>query len=143
MGLREGERLRPGGANVSAQAKFSWMTDDQLASLMSRTANKLAKWRGVFAGWQLGTRLKGDPESDAVRDHREVTLLLRAEVNALTGLLIKKGVFAAREYTEQSIEEMRHLDRQYEEKFPGISTDQDGIHYKLPECAETMRGWKP
>lgn len=45
--------------------------------------NKLAKWRSVFAGWQLGTRLKEDPECQAVKDHREVTILLRAEVSAL------------------------------------------------------------
>lgn len=48
--------------------------------------NRLAKWRTVFAGWQLGTRARGDPESDAVRDHREATIMLRAEVNALTAL---------------------------------------------------------
>lgn len=33
--------------------------------------NVVCKWRSLFAGWQLGTRPKGDPESDAVRDHRE------------------------------------------------------------------------
>jgi hypothetical protein len=38
--------------------------------------NRLCKWRAIFAGWQLGTRAKGDPESDAVRDHREVTILI-------------------------------------------------------------------
>jgi hypothetical protein len=37
---------------------------------------RLAKWRTLFAGWQLGTRPKGEPESDAVRDHREATLML-------------------------------------------------------------------
>jgi len=40
--------------------------------------NVLAKWRAHFSGWQLGTRPKGDPEGDAVRDHREATILLRA-----------------------------------------------------------------
>mgnify|MGYP001587156880 CR=1 FL=1 len=40
--------------------------------------NRLTKWRTLFTGWQLGTRAKGDPEGDAVRDHREVTILLRA-----------------------------------------------------------------
>jgi hypothetical protein len=34
-----------------------------------KALQKLAKWRLIFAGWQLGTRLKGDPECDAVRDH--------------------------------------------------------------------------
>ena len=46
-------------------------------STMMRMFNRLCKWRTVLTGWQLGTRAKGDPEGDAVRDHREVTLLLR------------------------------------------------------------------
>lgn len=51
-----------------------------------RRLEKLGKWRSLFAGWQLGTRLDNDPECQAVRDHREVTMLLRTEVNA-AGLL--------------------------------------------------------
>ena len=66
---------------------------EELAQACSRAMNRLAKWRSVFAGWQLGTRQIGDPESDAVRDHREVTLLLRAEQSALVLLLIEKGIF--------------------------------------------------
>ena len=54
--------------------------------------NRVAKWRTLFAGWQLGTRPKGDPESDAVRDHREITILLRVEQSAIIGLLIRKGI---------------------------------------------------
>lgn len=34
--------------------------------------NILTKWRVLFTGWQLGTRPKGDPEGDAVREHREL-----------------------------------------------------------------------
>lgn len=55
--------------------------------------NKLTKWRMVFAGWQLGTRPKGDPECDAVRDHREATMIQRVEISALSRLLIKKRHF--------------------------------------------------
>jgi hypothetical protein len=58
-----------------------------------RALNILTKWRTIFAGWQLGTRPKGDPECDAVRDHRELSMILRAEVTAFTGLLREKGVF--------------------------------------------------
>ena len=45
-----------------------------LAQRCYEACNRLTKWRSVFAGWQLGTRAKGDPECDAVRDHREVTI---------------------------------------------------------------------
>ncbi len=57
-----------------------------------RALNRLAKWRNHFAGWQLGTRMRGDAEYEAVRDHREVTILLRAEQSAMAGLLLRKGV---------------------------------------------------
>lgn len=59
---------------------------------------RLGKWRTLLTGWQLGTRPAGDPESDAVRDHREATLLLRAETNAIGGLLISKGLVTADEF---------------------------------------------
>lgn len=106
-------------------------------------ANKLAKWRNVFAGWQLGTRLKTDPESQAVRDHREVTILLRAEVSALTRLLIEECGISLERLNVAMADEFEQLDRDYERRFPGITTDHNGVHYSLPEATETMKGWLP
>lgn len=125
------------------QEALAQRSDDQVAAIASRITNRLAKWRSVFAGWQLGTRVKGDPESDAVRNHREATILLRAEVNALTCCLIEAGVITSRSFTEQLILECEHLDEQYAKFFPGISAHDHGIDYKLPEAAETMKGWLP
>jgi len=79
---------------------------------MSETDRRLqilGKWRSLFAGWQLGTRSTTDPECQAVKDHREVTILLRAEVNALTGLLIEKGVFTGEEFDIQLGDEAKAL----------------------------------
>lgn len=118
---------------------------EELSERSYRAINKLAKWRSVFAGWQLGTRSRADGETRAVKDHREVTMLLRAEVNALTGLLIRKGVFTAEEFTEQLIAEAIHLDAEYEKRFPGFSTEMDeatgdeGVHMEMPLAGETMR----
>ncbi len=89
---------------------------------------RLAKWRTIFTGWQLGTRPKGDPEADAVRDHREVTIILRAEVTALTGLLIEKGVFSADEYAAALDAEAILLSQDYEKRFPGVTAADDGLH---------------
>ncbi len=100
--------------------------------------NKLAKWRSVFASWQLGTRSSADGESRAVRDHREVTILMRAENSALAGLLIRKGIFTQEEFEQQVGEEAEALDEAYESKFPGFTTSQDGVHMKLPEAGQTM-----
>ena len=104
---------------------------------------KLAKWRQVFAGWQLGTRLKGDPECEAVRDHREVTMFLRAEVNALTRILLERKVIAPENLARIMAEEAAALDAQYEKKFPGMKSTPTGIDYQLPLAAETMKGWRP
>lgn len=84
----------------------------------------------------------GDPESDAVRDHREVTILLRAEVNALTALLIAKGVFSLEQIDAQLRNEAELLSRQYEERFPGFKATDAGLQLDA-RAVETMKGWKP
>lgn len=104
---------------------------------------RLGKWRTVFTGWQLGTRAKGDPEADAVRDHRDATMMLRAEVSAMSQLLVGKRVFTAEEYTEQVHEEARRLCRLYERKFPGFEATDDGLTIDPAIAADTTAGWKP
>lgn len=104
---------------------------------------RLGKWRMVFCGWQLGTRPKGDPEGDAVRDHRELSMALRADVNALTQMLISKGVFSAEEYTAQLQQECEHLCREYERRFPGFKAADNGMVMQLEIVKDTMAGWRP
>lgn len=104
--------------------------------------NILAKWRTLFAGWQLGTRAKGDPESDAVSDHREVTLMLRAEVSTLVTLLQEKGVFTRLEWFEALELEARTLSKDYENRFPGVRASEHGLTIDKRALA-WMKGWKP
>jgi hypothetical protein len=118
------------------------MNKNDLAQRCYDACNKLTKWRNVFAGWQLGTRLKGDPECDAVRDHREVTILLRAEYSALTKLLLDAKVFTEAEFQQAMIDECAALERDYERKFPGIRAVEDGLQYDR-RATETMKGWRP
>ena len=103
---------------------------------------RLGKWRTVFAGWQLGTRAKGDPECDAVRDHREVTMMLRAEVNALTGILAEKGIFTAEDFTNRMHDECRYLCNEYERRFPGCKATDYGLELKPEIWKDTTAGWK-
>lgn len=110
---------------------------------LDQALQKLAKWRSVFAGWQLGTRMADDPECQAVKDHREATLIMRVEVNALTALLVSKGVFSVEELSNQIREEAIELDMRMEKCFPGITTSESGVHYDTKVAAETMKGWKP
>lgn len=104
---------------------------------------RLCKWRSVFTGWQLGTRAKGDPEGDAVRDHRELTIMLRAEVSALTCVLIKKGLFTTEEFRTQLQDEAKHLCEAYERRFPGFKAVDVGMTMDLHIARDTMQGWRP
>ncbi|SRR5579883_504325 len=110
---------------------------------MTDWMNRLAKWRSVFAGWQLGTRTDTDSECQAVRDHREVTMILRAEVNALVVLLIQKGVFTEAEYRGQIQEEARYLCEAYEKRFPGFKAADVGMNIDPQIAVNTTRTWKP
>lgn len=104
--------------------------------------NVLAKWRTIFAGWQLGTRPKGDPEADAVRDHREATLIMRAEVSALAAILIKKGVCTQAEWDEQVAIEADAYNEMLSRRFPGAVAFDGGM--KIDQrAAEWMSKWKP
>lgn len=118
-------------------------SDEQISSISDAVLNKLTKWRLVFAGWQLGTRSKSDPESQAVRDIRELTILMRVELNALTAALIEAGLITSRAFTEYVILEAEELDRRFELRFPGMKSTESGIEYELPLAAETMKGWLP
>jgi hypothetical protein len=114
--------------------------DDAFAAL-----NTLTKWRTLFAGWQLGTRAKGDPECDAVRDHRELTILLRAEMSALVGLLLRKGILTLDEWTSALADEARALSRDYELKFPGVTASESGLQMDLEKVRQAgwAKNWKP
>jgi len=107
--------------------------------------NRLAKWRTLFAGWQLGTRPKGDPECDAVRDHREVTILLRAEMSAMAGVLLRKGLITEAEWTAALEREANDLSRDYAARFPGVEATDLGLSMDTRRIGREgwMRGWKP
>lgn len=107
-----------------------------------RAFERLGKWRAHFAGWQLGTRLGSDPEVQAVRDLVERTLLLRAEVSALTAILIEKGVCTFDEMTAHWEEEAEGLMKALEERWPGAQATDDGMSYTR-EAVEWMSKWKP
>lgn len=117
------------------------MTQKETNSIL----NVLAKWRSLLAGWQLGTRPDTDAECRAVRDHREVTLLLRAEVSALVGLLVQKGVFTAEEWYDSLGTEAIQLNQDMESRFPGVKATPTGLTFDLRvvERAGWMKGWKP
>lgn len=110
---------------------------------VERALNRVAKWRQVLTGWQLGSRPITDPECQAVRDHREATILLRVELTSITALLLKKGLITQEELQTAIIEEADELSKMYEKKFPGMKATDDGIQYDVLIAQETMKGWRP
>lgn len=112
-------------------------------SAYMKAFNKLTKWRMVLTGWQLGTRTDTDPEAQAVRDHREATLIQRAEISALVGILIDKGVFTLEEFETKSAEEAGHLEAILEERFPGFKATDFGMTMDTTLARETTKNWKP
>lgn len=110
-----------------------------------RALNTLAKWQAHYAAWHLGTRASTDPECQAVRDHREITILLRAEMTALTDVLIRKGVITADELSAALEREAIQLNKDYERQWPGVTATPSGLSYDLAKirAAGWMKGWKP
>lgn len=104
--------------------------------------NLVGKWRTLFTGWQLGTRVKGDPEGDAVRDHREVSILLRVESSALIRVLLERGIITHDEWMAALEAEALELDKLYQRRFPGVRASQDGLVMDA-RVADWMAGWKP
>lgn len=116
----------------------------ELQRRLGAAIQTLAKWRGLLMAWQLGTRLKGDPEGDAVRDHREVTIVLRAEVNALTSALIAKGVITSEEWHNALLTECMLLDDSYAKRFPGVEATETGLVMDIQQINALgwMNHWK-
>lgn len=111
------------------------------AKRMLDALNRVTKWRTVFAGWQLGTRPIGDPESDAVRDLRELLIVLRVEVTALSRVLDEAGVIDRERFMEVIAEEADLLSQAYAERFPGFRATDSGLVMDI-RAQETMRGWR-
>ena len=77
-----------------------------------------------------------------MRDHREATILLRAEVTAFTGLLREKGVFTDEEWLAALEREANELAEAFERKFPGVTATENGLTIDKRALA-WMKGWKP
>lgn len=101
---------------------------------LQKTLNLLGKWRTIFASWQLGTRSDTDPECAAVKDHRELTMLLRVEVNALSQLMVEKKIFTRQEFEKALENEAIALMKGYEYRFPGAKATEYGMSIDIQKA---------
>lgn len=102
---------------------------------------RITKWRVHFAGWQLGTRVKGDPECDAVSNHREATIMLRVEVTAITGLLLRKGIITVEELDRAIGDEADELEAAFEKRWPGARATEEGLTYDK-RAVDWLQHWR-
>lgn len=121
------------------------MVEMDQSSKTFRALNILAKWRQVFAGWQLGTRPIGDPECDAVRDHRELSLMMRVQLNVMNGLLIEKGVYTENEFLEYMEKEANEFNASLSKRFPGVTATESGLRLDPQKVQGWMKAnnWRP
>lgn len=112
---------------------------EAVARRATRASTLLGKWRTWFASWQVGTRPEGDGEIRAIKDHREATMLLRAEVNALTRLMLEKGVVSQVELTQAFADEYEALNAAYAARFPGIEATEHGLAMDVAKARDLMR----
>lgn len=113
-----------------------------LETAVMKSMERLCKWRVILASWQCGMNNHDSPEFKAVEDHRELTLLMRAELNAIVRLLTDKGFFTIEEWQRQMLEESGHLNKAIEGKFPGLVASDNGVIVKTIEAEETMKTFK-
>jgi hypothetical protein len=88
---------------------------------------RLGNWKAILATWQLGTKAKGSPTSDAVRHHREATLKNSAMLEALLGVLISKGVITTDEFYTTIPMAVEAACSGLEHQFPGVKVTDKGI----------------
>ena len=99
-----------------------------LAMEVRRAAQRLQQFGRLAASRLFGTMLSTDGRSKAVVDEWERSLILRAEMNALVGLLIDKGIVTEAEWAARSVEALRHLADAHAKTWPELTVDETGIH---------------
>lgn len=115
---------------------MSWKPEDT-----HRALQRLTKWRMVFTGWFLGTKPITDEQARAYRDLTDARLLMRAEISALTAVLIDKGIITEEEFSRQLLKEANHYHELLCKKFPGFEATDEGVKIDARLAAETSRNW--
>jgi hypothetical protein len=107
---------------------------------MMAALERVTKWRRWLASQIIGTA----PETKGtrgIRDLQEARIILRVEVTAIIGLLLRKGLFTEEELQEALAEEADALNAAYSKAFPGVRATETGLTMDMPEAVYTMRAW--
>ena len=108
-----------------------------LKNYYARLMNRVVQWKEILANWELGTKDDTDGTYRAVQDAREGDIRRSVKLEALTELLLARGLIRPEELIEKQIELAVRLDQAYEAKFPGAKATRDGIEIDDDVYAET------
>jgi hypothetical protein len=100
--------------------------------------NRLAKWRKFFVSWQVGTRELGDREAAAITHHVEMSILMRAELNAVIKVLLDSGTVTSGELEHAITAEALALAETYAKNYPGWKATDAGMAMEMPDALNTM-----
>lgn len=110
-------------------------------------AKKLRMFARYAIGRVTGTTLETDGNFKFFTLLEEGRLAHRAELNALSKILISKKVFTQKEWGEFLTREMRLMAKEQTERWPDITVDHDGSGYIIRpfEAAKRMKEerWPP
>lgn len=106
---------------------------------MSTQLQTLCKWRAIYQ--MMATMGERNSFERYVRDVADKHLLLRAEVTALSALLLQKGVFTQVEFAAQLDVEAEHLCEIMAQAYPGFRAMPEGLSLEMPEAQQTMEAW--
>lgn len=110
-----------------------------LADRMMEALNRVCRWRRVFTGKMLGTNVDSDPHTVGMNELQEARIIMRVELTALAGLMLRKGLITQDEFTAAIEAEANQLNEDYEKRFPGFKATDDGMRMDMPLAAETMK----
>ena len=101
------------------------------SSILYRLLSKLRQYARFSVGRITGTTTAESGAYKQLLTAEEARLFHRVDINALTGLLIKKGVFTEEEWTDALIEEAKLKDKELAEEWPDITVASDGRSYTI------------
>ena len=109
-------------------------------------ATKLRQVGRMHVGRILGSVPATNGAYKSLIDLIERTYFMRAEINALTSLLLKKGLFTEAELTRAFEEEYKYLFDEVSKNWPEITFTETGATVKDPVALATRskaEGWPP
>jgi hypothetical protein len=98
-----------------------------LKAYYAKLMKRVVHWKEVLATWQLGTRDANNGTYQALQDLHENLIRKQVQLDAVTEILVCRGIFSPEDLLEKQIELAVRLDQNMETKFPGVKTTDSGL----------------